>query len=146
MKPRHALLTSIWRFPPERNNPHPAPFPLALPVRAIFSVADDRKDGIVIDPYCGSGTTLVAAKLLGYDYIGVELSKEYVDFAEARIVNCGNERKEALSEIVKHIVTRTFSERKENGEYVGRFKNKNNGLKEEQMAFKLREHKTQYMK
>ena len=33
LKPRHALLTSIWRFSPERKNPHPAPFPLALPVR-----------------------------------------------------------------------------------------------------------------
>lgn len=32
LKSRHALLTSIWRFSPEKKNPHPAPFPLALPV------------------------------------------------------------------------------------------------------------------
>ncbi|MGB9876500.1 MAG: DNA-methyltransferase, partial [bacterium] len=67
LKPKHALLTSIWRFPPEQKNPHPAPFPLALPIRAIYSVMDDRK-GVVIDPYCGSGTTLVAAKILGHDF------------------------------------------------------------------------------
>ena len=54
LKPKHALVTSIWRFPPERNNAHPAPFPIELPTRAIYSVMDDRK-GLVIDPYCGSG-------------------------------------------------------------------------------------------
>ncbi len=62
LKPRHSLLTSIWRFPPEKENPHPAPFPLALPIRAIYSVIDETK-GVVIGPYCGSGTTLVAAKI-----------------------------------------------------------------------------------
>ena len=73
LKSKHALLTSIWRFPPEKKNPHPAPFPLALPVRAIYSIMDENK-GIIIDPYCGSGTTLVAAKILGHNYIGVEIS------------------------------------------------------------------------
>lgn len=145
LKPKHALLTSIWRFPPEQNNPHPAPFPLALPARAIYSIMDDNK-GIIIDPFCGSGTTLVAAKLLGHDYIGIDVSKEYADFAETRIANCENERKEALSEMVKHVVTRTFSERKENGEYTGRFKTKDIGLKKEQMPLKLFEPKAKYMK
>ena len=143
LKPKHALVTSIWRFPPEQNNIHPAPFPLVLPVRAIYSIMDDNK-GIIIDPYCGSGTTLVAAKLLGHDYVGIEISKEYADFAEARIVNCENERKEALSEMVKHVVTKTFSQRKENGEYTGRFKTKNNGLKEEQILLKLFEPRARY--
>ena len=68
LKPQHALLTSIWRFPPERENPHPAPFPLELPVRCIYSVMDGKKEGIVLDPYFKSGTTLVAAKILGYDF------------------------------------------------------------------------------
>ena len=145
LKAKHALVTSIWRFPPERNNTHPAPFPIELPTRAIYSVMDDRK-GLVIDPYCGSGTTLVAATLLGHDYIGIEISKEYADSAETRIVNCENERKEALSEIVKHVVTKTFSERKKNGEYTGRFKTKDTSLKKEQMPLKLLEPKTQYMK
>jgi len=144
LKPKHALVTSIWRFPPEQNNIHPAPFPLVLPVRAIYSIMDDNK-GIIIDPYCGSGTTLVAAKLLGHDYVGIEVSKEYADFAEARILNCENERKEALSEIVKHVVTRTFSERKENGEYTGRFRIQKNS-QEKPIPLKLFETKAQYMK
>ena len=144
LKPKHALLRSVWRFPPERDILHPAPFPLVLPVRAIYSIMDDNK-GIIIDPYCGSGTTLVAAKLLSHDYIGIEISKEYADFSEARIVNCENERKEALSEMVKHVVTRTFSERKENGEYTGRFRIQKNS-QEKQIPLKLFEPKAQYMK
>jgi len=144
LKPKHALVTSIWRFPPEQNNIHPAPFPLVLPVRAIYSIMDDNK-GIIIDPYCGSGTTLVAAKLLGHDYVGIEISKEYADFAEARIVNCENERKEALSEMLKHVVTKTFSQRKENGEYTGRFRIQKNS-QEKPIPLKLFEPKAQYMK
>ncbi|MBA7687349.1 hypothetical protein ES703_95810 [subsurface metagenome] len=143
LKPKHALVTSIWRFSPERNNIHPAPFPIELPTRAIYSIMDDNK-GIIIDPYCGSGTTLVAAKLLGHDYVGIEISKEYADFAEARIMNCENERKEALSEMVKHVVTKTFSQRKENGEYTGRFRIQKNS-QEKPIPLRLFEPKAQYM-
>jgi modification methylase len=93
LKSKHALLTSIWRLPPETENPHPAPFPIELPTRIIYSLLDDRK-GIVIDPYCGSGTTLVAAKLLGHDYIGIDISKEYVLYAEKRLKECAKEKRE----------------------------------------------------
>jgi modification methylase len=120
LKPKHALLTSIWRFPPEQKNPHPAPFPLALPVRAIYSVMEDRK-GVVIDPYCGSGTTIVAAKILGHDFIGIDISPEYVEFARKRLENYQDEIKDAHEAIAKHIVVKTFKERKEKGEFVGKF-------------------------
>jgi len=60
LNPRHALLTSVWEIPPERDQRHPNPFPIELPTRCIFSVLDGRK-GVVLDPYCGIGTTLVAA-------------------------------------------------------------------------------------
>lgn len=120
LKSKHALLTSIWRFPPEQKNPHPAPFPLSLPIRAIFSVMDEKK-GVVIDPYCGSGTTLVAAKILEQDYIGIEISKEYVEFSEDRLKNYESELKFAKEEMGKHIVVKTFKERKEMGEFTGRY-------------------------
>jgi len=116
LKPNHALLTSIWRIPPERNNPHPAPFPIELPTRIIYSILDDKK-GIVIDPYCGSGTTLVAAKILGHDFIGIDISEEYVKLAEERLKNCEKEKKYVLEEIRKHVVLKTFKERKEKGEW-----------------------------
>lgn len=125
LKPKHALLTSIWRFPPEQKNPHPAPFPLSLPIRAIFSVMDEKK-GVVIDPYCGSGTTLVAAKILEQDYIGIEISKEYVEFSEDRLKNYESELKFAKEEMGKHIVVKTFKERKKRGEFTGRYGPQNN--------------------
>lgn len=116
LKPKHALLTSIWRFSPDGDNPHPAPFPLALPVRCIYSVMDRKKDGLVLDPYCGSGTTLVAARLLGYDFIGVDISKEYCFLAKKRLKNYKSEEKFAQEEIAKHTVLKTFKERKQRGE------------------------------
>ncbi len=104
---------------------------------------DDNR-GMIIDPYCGSGTTLVAAKLLGHDYIGIEISTEYAVFAGNRLANSENERKEALSEMAKHVVTRTFSERKENGYYIGRLKGNKEDSKEEQILLKLFEPKAKY--
>jgi modification methylase len=124
LKAKHALLTSIWRFAPEKKNPHPAPFPLALPVRAIYSVMDDKK-GLIIDPYCGSGTTLVAAKILGQDFIGIDISKEYVNFANKRLHNYSSEVKYVEEEKMRHVVGKTFKERKERGEFTGRYGKKN---------------------
>ena len=122
LKSRHALLTSIWRFPPERKNGHPAPFPLVLPVRIIYSLLDGEK-GVVIDPYVGSGTTCLAAKLLGANYIGIDISKEYIKDAENRIKNCLNYKKIIDEEISKHIVEKTFAERKSTNGNTGKFRN-----------------------
>lgn len=118
---KHALLTSIWRFPPERKNSHPAPFPLALPARVIHSMMNDTS-GIVIDPYSGSGTTLVAAKLLKKNYIGIDISTDYINQANARIGNAESESAILQAEISKHFVQKTFKERKENGEKTGKFR------------------------
>jgi len=43
------------------------------------------KDGIVYDPFSGSGTTLLAAKELGFNFIGSELDRHYVDITEQRL-------------------------------------------------------------
>ena len=80
---RCAEWTSVWKFSAEMNNPHPAPYPIQLPTRCIHAVM--QKPGVVLDPYSGSGTTGVAAKLLGHDYIGFDLSDEYHDMARKRI-------------------------------------------------------------
>mgnify|MGYP001617941957 CR=1 FL=1 len=122
LESKHALLTSIWRLPPERSNPHPAPFRIELPARIIASILDER-DGIVIDPYCGSGTTLVAAKLLNKKFIGIDISIEYIELAKNRLDNSSSEKKNVQEELQKHFVTKTFKQRKENGEYTGKFKN-----------------------
>ena len=83
---KHALLTSIWLFPPERNNTHPAPFPIELPTRIIYSILNED-NGIVIDPYSGSGTTLVASKLLKKDFIGIDISENYINQSLERLEN-----------------------------------------------------------
>ena len=120
---RHALLTSVWEMRPETDNPHPAPFPIELPIRCIYSVLDGGY-GAVIDPYAGSGTTLVAAELMGLPWLGIEISPEYIEMAEERLANAEDERPRAEAEIALHKVTKTFKQRKENGEWVGRFSGK----------------------
>jgi modification methylase len=126
LKSKHALLTSIWRFPPENNNPHPAPFPIALPVRAIYSIMDEGKGGVIIDPYCGSGTTLVAAKILGHHYLGIDISREYVEYSIKRLESYKSEVKAVEEELSKHVVRKTFKERKKKGEFVGRHRKVSN--------------------
>jgi len=127
LKSKHALLTSIWRLPPENKNPHPAPFPIELPARIIYSIFDEEKEKIIIDPYCGSGTTLVAAKILGHHYIGIDISEEYINFAKERLKNYKTEIPKVQEELSKHFVRKTFKERKEKGEFVGKYrKNKDN--------------------
>ena len=76
---------SIWNFSTERASRvnHPAPFPVELPKRCIemYSFVGD----VVLDPFNGSGSTCVAAKMTGRTYIGVDLSEEYCTIAEERI-------------------------------------------------------------
>lgn len=119
---KHALLTSIWRFPPERENPHPAPFPLELPLRCIYALLENHNHAVIIDPYCGSGTTLIAAKLLGFHYIGMDISQEYIELANKRLENLSYYAEAFQKEMEKHIVHKTFKERKQNGEFTGKFK------------------------
>ncbi|MBI2051034.1 MAG: site-specific DNA-methyltransferase [Parcubacteria group bacterium] len=122
LKSRHALLTSIWRFPPERKNGHPAPFPLLLPARIIYSILDGKK-GMVLDPYVGSGTTCLAAKLLGSNYVGIDISEEYVKDAENRLKNYLHYKNIVDEEISKHIVEKTFADRKNNNGNTGKYRN-----------------------
>lgn len=79
--PRANAYGDIWEFTQEMNNIHPAPFPVALIDRIISSTSAQ----LILDPFSGSGTTAVAASLLGRDYIGIELSPEYCELSEQRL-------------------------------------------------------------
>lgn len=71
----------LWRVNQEQQNPHPAPFPLELPARAIEAAAPAS----ILDPFCGSGTTLVAAKAAGVRGVGIEKSERYCEQAVERL-------------------------------------------------------------
>lgn len=75
----------LWTFPGESRSweGHPAPFPLELP-RRLIKLLSFRGD-TVLDPFAGSGTTLVAAHQLGRVAVGVDLSPDYVASAKRRI-------------------------------------------------------------
>lgn len=114
-------MTSVWRAVPENNNPHPAPFPLWLPARVIISILDGKRKGLVLDPYVGSGTTAVAAKLLGFDYLGIDIGKEYINYAKERLLKAKDEEDKIIKEQEIHKISKTFKMRKELGEKTGKY-------------------------
>jgi site-specific DNA-methyltransferase (adenine-specific) len=108
---KHARLKSVWRFPPDNRNKHPAPFPMTLPLRCILSILD-IKGGTVIDPYHGSGSTAIACKLLNKEYIGIDISKKYLKESRKRIDNYEYAEEELIKELRQHIVTKSYKDRK----------------------------------
>jgi DNA modification methylase len=65
------------------KNHHPTVKPIKLMEYLVRLVTP--KEGIVLEPFAGSGTTLIACKQQGFNYIGIEREKEYCDIAEARL-------------------------------------------------------------
>ncbi len=75
----------FWNLTGASTKQHPAPFPLELASRLVqmFSFAGDT----VLDPFCGTATTLVAALKHGRNSIGVELDGDYCKMAVSRLMN-----------------------------------------------------------
>jgi site-specific DNA-methyltransferase (adenine-specific) len=83
-----AQVSSVWRIPAtprreKRHGYHPTQKPLRLLRRAIL--ASTREGDLVFDPFCGSGTSGVAAKELGRFFVGAEKEEEYAELAGRRI-------------------------------------------------------------
>jgi hypothetical protein len=62
---------------------HPAAYPVSLCEQLILQFS--RDGGMVLDPFCGSGTTLVSAHRLGRRWIGFDIKREYVEIAAKRL-------------------------------------------------------------
>jgi site-specific DNA-methyltransferase (adenine-specific) len=71
-----------------KGNKHTAVYPLYI-IQELVKLLSNNND-IVLDPFCGSGTTCVAAKNLGRNYIGIEINPEYVALSEKRISKTDN--------------------------------------------------------
>jgi len=69
--------------PTPRRNTHPTVKPIQL--MAYLIELGCPTDGVVLDPFVGSGTTCIAAKRLTRKYVGIEIKPEYVALANARI-------------------------------------------------------------
>jgi modification methylase len=87
--PKANAYGDVWEFKQETNNPHPAPFPVALIDRIISSTFAN----IILDPFMGSGTTAIAALMNDRNYLGIELYPEYVQMAEKRILEFKSQSK-----------------------------------------------------
>ena len=62
---------------------HPAVFPEKLAHDHIISWSNEGD--LILDPFVGSGTTCKMAKQLGRNYIGIDISQEYIDIAKERV-------------------------------------------------------------
>ena len=79
-----ANLRNVWHIGPEPfKDAHFATFPTEIPRKAIL--AGTKEGDVVLDPFCGSGTTLMVAEHLERDSIGIELNPEYAEIAEKRV-------------------------------------------------------------
>jgi DNA modification methylase len=61
---------------------HPCQMPLEVMTNIVGILPEDA---LIIDPFCGSGTTGAACKKLGRDFIGIDIDKDYVELSQERI-------------------------------------------------------------
>ena len=82
---------SVWTFPSEsaKRIGHPAPFPEELPHRLIQLYT--FKGDVVLDPFCGSGTTCLSAAKSDRHYVGYDIEEEYIKLANERIKQYTNQ-------------------------------------------------------
>lgn len=85
--------SDVWDIPNVKANhvektAHPCQFPIAIPQRLIKALT--QHGDIVMDPFCGSGTSAIACIIEGRNFIGCELKEEYISIAKQRITDAIN--------------------------------------------------------
>ena len=66
-----------------RDNHHPAVYPLYI-IQELIKLLSKEGD-LVLDPFCGSGTTCLAAQNLNRKYLGIEINEDYVQLSKERL-------------------------------------------------------------
>jgi DNA modification methylase len=86
------------RWTPIKNF-HPTVKPVKLMQYLVRLVTPPN--GKVLDPFCGSGTTGIACKIEGFEFVGMEQDPEYTKIAEARIKNWEEEKEEKTHIVIQ---------------------------------------------
>jgi site-specific DNA-methyltransferase (adenine-specific) len=97
---RGVPLSDVWSIPflnpkAKERTGYPTQKPILL-LERIIEVSTEKGD-CVLDPFCGSGTTLVSAKLTGRQYIGIDISKDAVELSNKRLVELTKSESQLLA-------------------------------------------------
>jgi len=89
LKKENTQMRSVWSITTPKNaekehGKHPTQKPLALLKRIV--AASTNEGDVVLDPFCGSGTTGVACKCLNRPFFGIEIDKNFCELAKKRLV------------------------------------------------------------
>ena len=91
--PKGKILDDVWKIPMlgQNDKTERVGYSTQKPVKLLLPIIDSScpKDGVVADFFCGSGTTIVAAKQLNRKYIGCDMNKEAVDITKNRVFMMG---------------------------------------------------------
>jgi DNA modification methylase len=83
--PKGSKPSDVWDILPEdtqRRETHFAPYPVDLCILPLLATCPEG--GMVLDPFCGTGTTLVAARNLGRRSVGIDISRRYLELTQKR--------------------------------------------------------------
>jgi site-specific DNA-methyltransferase (adenine-specific) len=89
-----SLVYGQWEYFADTRQQTKATFSMDIPTKAIKILT--YKNDIVLDPFAGSGTSLVSAEILGRRWIGIELSSNYSEVADKRVQHFINQKKQGV--------------------------------------------------
>jgi site-specific DNA-methyltransferase (adenine-specific) len=84
------LVFGQWNYFADTKSLTKATFSMDIPTKAIKILS--YKNDVILDPFAGSGTTLVAAEILDRKWLGIELSPNYVEIAKSRVQHFVDEK------------------------------------------------------
>lgn len=117
-------MTDVWRLPAitpweKRHGKHPTQKPLSLLSRIIL--ASTQPNGWVLDPFAGSSTTGIAATLLGRQYLGIDITDEYLKISRLRReeLDDNNARKDYINRLSRQTPIELPTPEEPNGAQYG---------------------------